>query len=110
MKSKTGEYVGLALASYIAINFAALCAAIEFGIQPLIAKDAAGMLLNVLRFTSFLLLPVSALGLGVTAAIKSDRSLIHRLEAVGGYLLLLLLASAGAFLSELLTFLATGLK
>jgi cobalt/nickel transport system permease protein len=43
VKSKTGEYVGLAAASYIAINFAALCAAVEFGIQPLIAKDAAGL-------------------------------------------------------------------
>ena len=42
-RSKTVEYVGLAVASYIAINFAALCAAIEFGLQPLIAKDAAGM-------------------------------------------------------------------
>jgi cobalt/nickel transport system permease protein len=41
--SKTGEYVGLAIASYIAINVAALFAAIEFGVQPLIAKDAAGM-------------------------------------------------------------------
>jgi cobalt/nickel transport system permease protein len=43
VKTKTGEYVGLAIASYLAINIAALCAAIEFGIQPLIAKDAAGL-------------------------------------------------------------------
>jgi len=41
--SKTGEYVGLAIASYIAINAAALFAAMEFGVQPLVAKDAAGM-------------------------------------------------------------------
>lgn len=68
------------------------------------------MLLAVLRFTSFLLLPVSALGIGVTAAIKSDRRLIQRLQAVGGYLFLLLFASAGAFLSTLLTYLATGLR
>jgi cobalt/nickel transport system permease protein len=43
VKSKKGEYVGLAIASYLAMNFAALCAAIEFGVQPLIAKDAAGL-------------------------------------------------------------------
>jgi cobalt/nickel transport system permease protein len=41
--SKTAQYVGLAIASYVAINVAALCAAIEFGLQPLLAKDAAGM-------------------------------------------------------------------
>lgn len=41
--SRTAQYVGLAIASYIAINVAALCAAVEFGIQPLVAKDAAGM-------------------------------------------------------------------
>jgi cobalt/nickel transport system permease protein len=43
VKSKAGEYVGLAIASYFAINAAAFFAAIEFGIQPLVAKDAAGM-------------------------------------------------------------------
>jgi cobalt/nickel transport system permease protein len=42
-KSKTVEYAGLAIASYVAINLAALFAAIEFGIQPLIAKDSGGM-------------------------------------------------------------------
>jgi cobalt/nickel transport system permease protein len=42
-QSRTAQYVGLAIASYIAINVAALCAAVEFGIQPLVAKDAAGM-------------------------------------------------------------------
>jgi cobalt/nickel transport system permease protein len=42
-KSKTGEYVGLAIASYIALNVAALSAAVQFGLQPLLAKDAAGM-------------------------------------------------------------------
>ncbi len=41
--SRTGEYVGLAVASYVAINLAALCAAVEFGIQPLVARDAAGL-------------------------------------------------------------------
>jgi len=43
VKTKRGEYIGLAIASYIGINFAALCDAIEFGLQPLIAKDAAGL-------------------------------------------------------------------
>lgn len=42
-KSKTGEYVGAALGSYFGINAAALIAAIEFGIQPLLFKDAAGL-------------------------------------------------------------------
>jgi len=42
-KSKTGEYLGLAVASYLAINVAALCAALEFGLQPLVARDAAGL-------------------------------------------------------------------
>jgi len=42
-KSKTTEYVGLAVASYVAINVAALCAAIEFGLQPLLARDAGGL-------------------------------------------------------------------
>lgn len=40
--SEKGEYVALALASYIGINIAALCTAIEFGIQPLLFTNAAG--------------------------------------------------------------------
>lgn len=36
------KYIAAALSSYIALNLAALCAAIEFGIQPLLFKDAAG--------------------------------------------------------------------
>jgi len=40
--SQTGEYVALAVAAYIGINMAALCAAIEFGLQPALFKDAAG--------------------------------------------------------------------
>ncbi len=40
--SEKGEYIGIALGSYIGINAAALCAAIEFGIQPLLFKNAAG--------------------------------------------------------------------
>jgi len=42
-RSRAGEYIGLAAGSYIGIAFAALCAAIEFGIQPLLFKDAAGL-------------------------------------------------------------------
>ena len=38
----TVSYIAAAVASYIGINVAALCAAIEFGIQPLLFKDAAG--------------------------------------------------------------------
>ena len=41
-KTEKGEYTGIALGSYIGINFAALCAAIEFGIQPLLFSNAAG--------------------------------------------------------------------
>ncbi len=36
------NYLGLILGSYIGINLAALCAAIEFGIQPALFHDAAG--------------------------------------------------------------------
>ena len=43
VKSEKGEYLGIALGSYIGINAAALCAAIEFGIQPLLFKDSAGL-------------------------------------------------------------------
>jgi len=40
--SEKGEYIGMAIGSYAGINIAALCAAIEFGIQPLLFKTAAG--------------------------------------------------------------------
>ena len=45
VKSEKGEYIGIVLGSYIGINAAALCAAIEFGIQPLLFHDAAGQAL-----------------------------------------------------------------
>ena len=41
--TERGEMVSLGVASYLALNLAALCAALEFGLQPLIAKDAAGL-------------------------------------------------------------------
>lgn len=41
-KTEKGETIGIVLGSYAGINFAALCAAIEFGIQPLLFKNAAG--------------------------------------------------------------------
>ena len=41
-KTEKGEFIGIILGSYIGINIAALCAAIEFGIQPLLFKNAAG--------------------------------------------------------------------
>jgi cobalt/nickel transport system permease protein len=43
VKTEKGEYTGIVLGSYIGINIAALCAAIEFGIQPLLFKNAAGL-------------------------------------------------------------------
>ena len=41
--SEKGEYAGIVLGSYFGINVAALCAAIEFGVQPLLFKNAAGI-------------------------------------------------------------------
>jgi cobalt/nickel transport system permease protein len=43
VRSERGELVSLGAASYVAINLAALCAAIEFGLQPVLARDAAGL-------------------------------------------------------------------
>ncbi len=45
VRSEKGEYLGIILGSYVGINVAALCAAIEFGIQPLMFKDGAGQAL-----------------------------------------------------------------
>ena len=42
VKGQAGEYVGLMAGSYIGINMAALAAAIEFGLQPVLAHNAAG--------------------------------------------------------------------
>jgi cobalt/nickel transport system permease protein len=42
VKGGTGEYVGLVAGSYIGITMAALAAAIEFGLQPILAHNAAG--------------------------------------------------------------------
>lgn len=36
------KYIAAAIGSYIGINLAALCAAIEFGLQPILFKDGAG--------------------------------------------------------------------
>jgi cobalt/nickel transport system permease protein len=43
--TEKGEYVGIVLGSYIGINVAALCTGIEFGIQPLLFKNATGQAL-----------------------------------------------------------------
>ncbi|WP_416825308.1 cobalt transporter CbiM [Ectobacillus polymachus] len=40
--TKTGEYLGIAAGSYVGINMAALVAAIEFGLQPLLFTNAQG--------------------------------------------------------------------
>lgn len=42
VKTQKGEYAGIFLGSYFGINVAALVAAVEFGIQPLLFKNAAG--------------------------------------------------------------------
>lgn len=41
--SKKGEYLATFLGGYISVNIAALFAAIEFGIQPLLFKDSSGL-------------------------------------------------------------------
>jgi len=42
VKTEKGEYAAIILSSYFSINFAALLAAIEFGIQPLLFQSGAG--------------------------------------------------------------------
>jgi cobalt/nickel transport system permease protein len=41
-RSPKAELIGLGAAAYLSINAAALCAAIEFGLQPLVARAADG--------------------------------------------------------------------
>jgi cobalt/nickel transport system permease protein len=41
--NKAGEQLGVFIGGYISVNMAALFAAIEFGIQPLLFKDASGL-------------------------------------------------------------------
>lgn len=42
-KNDKAKYVGVFIAGYLSLNLAALFAAVQFGIQPLLFKDAAGM-------------------------------------------------------------------
>lgn len=42
LRSEKGRYISAAIGSYVGINAAALMAAIEFGIQPMLFRDAAG--------------------------------------------------------------------
>lgn len=41
-KTKKGRYIGAAIGSYLGINAASLCAAIEFGVQPYLFKASDG--------------------------------------------------------------------
>ncbi len=41
VEGEKGELLGAAVGSYVAINCAALCAAVEFGIQPLLFTNAS---------------------------------------------------------------------
>jgi cobalt/nickel transport system permease protein len=41
--NKVGEHLGAFIGGYVSVNIAALFAAIEFGIQPLLFKDASGL-------------------------------------------------------------------
>ena len=45
ISSEKGRYIGAAIGSYVGINAAALCAAIEFGIQPALFHDSMGQAL-----------------------------------------------------------------
>lgn len=45
VKAKSGKYVAAAVGSYVGINVAALCAAVEFGLQPILFHNAAGQAL-----------------------------------------------------------------
>ena len=45
-KGKSGRYWAAGIGSYVGINAAAFCAAVEFGIQPYISHDASGNPLN----------------------------------------------------------------
>lgn len=45
VKWKNGKYIAAAVGSYAGINAAALCAAIEFGIQPVLFHDSLGQAL-----------------------------------------------------------------
>lgn len=42
IRSKNADLIAAGIGSYTGINCAALCAAIEFGIQPMLFRDAAG--------------------------------------------------------------------
>ena len=41
-EKSSAHYISAAIGSYMGINVAALCASIEFGLQPMLFKDAAG--------------------------------------------------------------------
>lgn len=43
VRSERGEYAAVFIGAYAALNLAALLTAVEFGIQPLLFKDALGM-------------------------------------------------------------------
>jgi len=42
-KNPKGEYIGAFISAYISVNVAALFAAVEFGVQPLLFKDLSGL-------------------------------------------------------------------
>lgn len=42
LKKENGDVIAAGIGSYVGLNAAALCAAIEFGIQPMLFRDGAG--------------------------------------------------------------------
>ena len=45
LRKTFGEYVAAGIGAYVGINLAAFCAAVEFGLQPLLFTDEAGLAL-----------------------------------------------------------------
>lgn len=61
LKGKHADKIAAGIGAYLGINAAALCAAIEFGIQPLLFKDSAG---NALYCPYSLSVSIPAMALG----------------------------------------------
>lgn len=95
--SSTRRVIGAALAGYVAINAAALCAAVEFGIQPALFRDAGGaplyapyplsiaipvMLIGHLTFAGLAELIISG---GVVAYFQRSNPSLLRLQTEGSY-------------------------
>lgn len=81
---RRGMLLGAALGGYIGINAAALCAAVEFGVQPLLFRDAAGQALYC-PYPLSISVPAMMLGhltlFGLAEAVFSAAALSYLLRA-----------------------------